>query len=110
MPFSIVPNGNGLTNPGNPSGNNPSGSALGPLPSGSAQALNSLIRSSTTTVSSSQSSTQYPFSLYRKIETISGLAPYLGSNGNIIPQFYQDNKGITFNGNFRCANNFSERF
>ena len=31
LPFSIVPNGNGQTNAGTPLGNNPSGSALGPV-------------------------------------------------------------------------------
>ncbi len=31
MPFSIVPNGNGLTPAGSPAGNNPSGSPLGPV-------------------------------------------------------------------------------
>lgn len=31
LPFSIVPNGNGLTNAGTPAGNNPSGSPLGPV-------------------------------------------------------------------------------
>lgn len=34
LPYSIVPNGNGLTNPGNPFGNNPSGSALGAVNDG----------------------------------------------------------------------------
>lgn len=32
LPFSIVPNGQGLTDAGNPAGNNPSGSPLGPVP------------------------------------------------------------------------------
>lgn len=31
LPFSIVPNGNGLTPAGSPAGNNPSGSPLGPV-------------------------------------------------------------------------------
>ena len=31
LPYAIVPNGNGKTNPGTPFGNNPSGSPLGPL-------------------------------------------------------------------------------
>lgn len=31
LPYSIVPNGNGQTNAGTPYGNNPSGSALGPV-------------------------------------------------------------------------------
>lgn len=31
LPFSIVPNGNGFTNPGAPFGNNPAGSPLGPV-------------------------------------------------------------------------------
>ena len=30
LPYAIVPNGNGLTDTGNPNGNNPSGSPLGP--------------------------------------------------------------------------------
>ena len=32
LPFSIVPSGQGQTDAGNPRGNNPSGSALGPVP------------------------------------------------------------------------------
>lgn len=31
LPYAIVPNGNGNTNPGTPNGNNPSGSPLGPV-------------------------------------------------------------------------------
>ena len=31
LPYSIVPNGNGRTDPGTPYGNNPAGSALGPV-------------------------------------------------------------------------------
>lgn len=31
LPYSIVPNGNGRTDAGTPSGNNPSGSPLGPI-------------------------------------------------------------------------------
>ena len=31
LPYSIVPNGNGNTDPGTPYGNNPAGSALGPV-------------------------------------------------------------------------------
>lgn len=31
LPYAIVPNGNGQTNPGTPYGNNPSGSPLGPI-------------------------------------------------------------------------------
>ena len=31
LPYAIVPNGNGETNPGTPFGNNPSGSPLGPI-------------------------------------------------------------------------------
>lgn len=31
LPYAIVPNGNGKTNPGTPFGNNPSGSPLGPI-------------------------------------------------------------------------------
>lgn len=31
LPYAIVPNGNGATNPGTPFGNNPSGSPLGPV-------------------------------------------------------------------------------
>ena len=31
LPYAIVPNGNGNTNPGTPAGNNPSGSPLGPV-------------------------------------------------------------------------------
>jgi hypothetical protein len=31
LPYAIVPNGNGSTNPGTPFGNNPSGSPLGPI-------------------------------------------------------------------------------
>ena len=50
---SIIPNGNGFTNPGTPIGNNPSGSALGPFPQGSNQIYNSLITSSFLRVSSS---------------------------------------------------------
>lgn len=31
LPYSVVPNGNGVTNAGTPNGNNPRGSPLGPL-------------------------------------------------------------------------------
>lgn len=34
LPYSIVPNGNGVTDPGAPYGNNPSGSPLGPVNQG----------------------------------------------------------------------------
>lgn len=34
LPYVIVPNGNGNTNPGTPAGNNPSGSPLGPVNQG----------------------------------------------------------------------------
>lgn len=34
LPYAIVPNGNGSTNPGTPYGNNPSGSPLGPVNQG----------------------------------------------------------------------------
>lgn len=34
LPYAIVPNGNGNTNPGTPAGNNPSGSPLGPVSQG----------------------------------------------------------------------------
>lgn len=34
------------------------------------------------------------------------MAPYLGSNGNIIPSLYQGpNGGLTFSGSFNCRNN-----
>lgn len=69
LPYSIVPNGNGFTNPGTPIGNNPSGSALGPFPQGSNQIYNSLITSSSSSTGStfggSTVSEPYPFSLYR---------------------------------------------
>lgn len=51
LPYSIVPNGNGFTNPGTPIGNNPSGSALGPYPSTSNQVYSSLISQSTSSAS-----------------------------------------------------------
>ena len=69
LPYSIIPNGNGFTNPGTPIGNNPSGSALGPFPQGSNQIYNSLITSSSSSTGSTfggaPASQGYSFSLYR---------------------------------------------
>ena len=112
LPYSVIPNGDGLTNPGSPVGNNPSGSPLGPYTSGGSGSLSTIVSSVTSSSSSGISTTtsQYPFSLYRQVQSISQYAPYLGSSGSIIPGLYQGGNGLVYNGNFNCANNLSHMY